>query len=457
MKRVFLFLTIICVIAAATGCGSTETSGDSAVQTEEIDLPPEDTDFLAVANEITIAFQSLYRNYLQVEGEELLFKIDKDYSSAVYFDDQPGYGYLPLINDEIRCCEDLKKILMEYCTDEFATVLLEAVHYRDFEGRLYKPFEDGRVDIGRAQFGCYIDQCTLDGNKMTVGFIEIGAENENFDIDTERYCRMSMHDRPFEMDLLWKNGKWFISDLSNSDPSIKGRPCSICLADTIAFSYREDITKSMHEAQAEMSPDTRTEETDLPPEDTDCLAVADECALAFQSLFLKYLQYEESELSIKFNDDPSSWIAEPVFYRPVIDDQIKCRDDLKNILTEYCTDNFAQELLDNAHYRDYDNAFYKGECELAPAAKYQFGCYINDCIIDGNKMTVDLINIGSENKNFDIDLEHYVRMMMYDQPFEMTLVWESGKWLISDISDGYEDKIGYSYRSDITKSMHETN
>lgn len=247
MKRFFLFLIIVFVITAAIGCGSAETSGGSAVQTEEIDLPPEDTDCLAVANEITIAFQSLYRSYLQVEGEELLFKIDKDYSSAVYFDDQPGYGYLPLINDEIRCCEDLKEILMEYCTDEFATVLLEAVHYRDFEGRLYKPAEDGRVDIGRAQFGCYINECTLDSNKMTVEFIEIGSENENFDIDTERYNRMSTHDQTFEMTLVWENGKWFISGLSSSDPSIKGRPDPLGWADTIAFSYRPDITKSMHE------------------------------------------------------------------------------------------------------------------------------------------------------------------------------------------------------------------
>lgn len=126
MKKISFIFAVLLTLTAA-GCKNTKTQlSDYSISeevitetqdeiyltadigTEESDLPPEDTDCLAVANEITIDFQSLYRNYLQVEGEELLFKIDKDYSSAVYFDDQPGYGYLPLINDEIRCCEDLK-------------------------------------------------------------------------------------------------------------------------------------------------------------------------------------------------------------------------------------------------------------------------------------------------------------------------------------------------------------
>ena len=156
-------------------------------------------------------------------------------------------AYVPVIDDEIRCCDDLKRILTEYCTYEFAEELLEDANYRDCDGRLCLPLEDGRIDIGMEQFGCYINECTLDGNKMTVGFINIGAENDNFDIDLERYCRMSTHDQTFEMTLVWKNGKWFISDLSSSDPSIKGRPCPLCWADSIAFSYRPDITKSMHE------------------------------------------------------------------------------------------------------------------------------------------------------------------------------------------------------------------
>ncbi|MDE7195033.1 MAG: hypothetical protein K2O14_13855 [Oscillospiraceae bacterium] len=450
-KRILYLSAAFFLLALAAGCGNTETrsaadlqSGmtyDTDAHTEEVDLPPKDTDCLAVANEITIAFQSLYRNYLQNEPGELAFTISRD--SSLMLQDN-GMGFMPVVDDEIKCRDDLKNVLTEYCTDEFAERLLDEAVYRDFDGKLFKAWETGLSDPGRAQFGCYIEDCVLDENILTVHFISIGAENENFDIDTEVYCRNPINDEPFDIMLVWENGRWFISD-------INGLTDESC----IAFSYREDITKSMHEAKAETSPDPRTEEIDLPPEDTDCLAVADECALAFQSLFLKYLQYEESELSIKFHDDPSSWITDPIFYRPVINDQIKCCDDLKSIMMEYCTDNFAQELLDNAHYRDYDNAFYKGECELAPAAKYQFGCYINDCVLDGNKMTVDLINIGSENKNFDIDLEYYVRMMMYDQPFEMTLIWESGKWLISDISDGYEDKIGYSYRPEITKSMHE--
>lgn len=350
---------------------------------------------------------------------------------------------------------------MEYCADEFAAVLLEAVHYRDFEGRLYKPAEDGRVDIGRAQFGCYINECTLDGNKMAVGFIEIGAENDNFDIDLERYCRMSTHDQTFEMTLVWKNGKWFISDLSSSDPSIKGRPCPLCWADSIAFSYREDITKAQH---GEISPtiDSQTDNTEFPPRDTDCLAVANEITIAFQTLYRNYLQVEESELSFKidrnstdvyFDDRPG------LGYIPVIDGEIRCCDDLKRILTEYCTDEFAVELLKEANYRDFEGRLYRPrEDGRVGIGKAQFGCYIDESTRNHKEMTVSFISIGAENENFDIDLERYSRMTTYDQPFEMTLVWKNGKWLISGLSSlGWADTIAFSYREDITKSMHEAN
>lgn len=217
-------------------------------------------------------------------------------------------------------------------------------------------------------------------------------------------------------------------------------------------------TQNMQDSSDIMSSGADAQTEALPPEETDCLTAANECALAFQSLFLKYLQYEENELSIKVEMDYALLINEKgASFFPVVDDEIKCYDDLKKFFMEYCTDEFAQELLDKAVYRDFDGKLYKADNGLAPAARYQYGCYINNCVLDGNQIIVDVINIGADNENFDIDLEYYCRMMEHDQQFNMTLIWENEHWLISDISNGYEDKIGYSYRKDITRSMHETN
>ncbi len=272
MKRFILFSAFF-LLLTSTGCGAatqsidiptreppdysvsadiTEKAQDGSspitdAQTEEVDLPPEGIDCFAVAEEYISDFQKLYRNYLQSNESELSFKIDADPSLRLFSDDKPWKAYVPVIDNEIKSYDDLKNLLAEHCTDEFAQELLGETDFRDFEGRLYRALENGRVDVGRSQFGCYIDNCSIDGNKMTVGFIKIGAENDNFDIDLERYCRMSTHDQPFEMTLVWKNGKWSVSGLGSSDPSVKGCPDPLGWADTIAFSYRPEITESMHE------------------------------------------------------------------------------------------------------------------------------------------------------------------------------------------------------------------
>lgn len=93
-------------------------------------------------------------------------------------------------------------------------------------------------------------------------------------------------------------------------------------------------TDAAAETQSETNPndDAQTENICLPPAETDCLAVADKYAQAFQSLFLKYLQFETEELSVKVNKDPSDRITDIFFYYPVVDDEVKCYSDLKNIL-----------------------------------------------------------------------------------------------------------------------------
>ncbi len=187
---------------------------------------------------------------------------------------------------------------------------------------------------------------------------------------------------------------------------------------------------------------------DILTDSEECIAMADEYAKAFQSLFLKYLQYETDELSIKLNKEPSACITDIFFYYPVVDGKIKCRDDLKSILIEYCTDAFSEKLLNGAYYRDFGNVLYKADSELGTAVKSSYGCYISSCLQEENKITVDFIHIGLENEYFDIDNEIYDRGPAHDTHFNMTLIRENEKWLISDCND-CEDIIGYTYRSDI--------
>lgn len=196
--------------------------------------------------------------------------------------------------------------------------------------------------------------------------------------------------------------------------------------------------------------DTQTAE--LPPADTDRISVADEYAQAFQSLFLNYLQSEEQKLSVKVDINRSNGVTDLLTFYPVIDDNIKCYNDLKSIFTEYCTDEYAEGLLNDALYRDFDGMLYKAESELAPMVT--FGCYISGCVLDGNIMTVEFTEIGADNELFDYDKEVYNRSPSHDIHFNMTLVWENEKWLISGC-DTYEAVIGYAYRPDITESMRQ--
>lgn len=124
--------------------------------------------------------------------------------------------------------------------------------------------------------------------------------------------------------------------------SIETQPSEVLPQVSSDYFVSAEITGKAR-GETSQATDTRTEDVDLPPEEIDCLSVANECALAFQSLFLKYLQYEENELSIKVEMDYALLINEKGdSFFPVVDDEIKCYDDLKKFFMEYCTDEFAQ-------------------------------------------------------------------------------------------------------------------
>lgn len=70
-KRILYLSAALFLLALAAGCGNTETriaadlqSGmtyDTDAHTEEVNLPPAETDCLAVANEITLIFKRFIR------------------------------------------------------------------------------------------------------------------------------------------------------------------------------------------------------------------------------------------------------------------------------------------------------------------------------------------------------------------------------------------------------------
>lgn len=189
-----------------------------------------------------------------------------------------------------------------------------------------------------------------------------------------------------------------------------------------------------------------------PPADTDCYAVADEAALEFQSLFLNYLQYDVTRRSILWDKgyekgiDQNGW-----FFLPVVDDEIKCCNDIKEIFLEYCTEEYTDYLLEKyGIYKDFDGKLYCAETGLCPPVGY-YACYIDECRLEGNEIIADFIVLGSENE-FSLN-EVETTDDFYKIDFTMTLIWQNGKWLISDFYDADYDyhgdgsEIGYYYVS----------
>lgn len=215
--------------------------------------------------------------------------------------------------------------------------------------------------------------------------------------------------------------------------------------------------------------DIQTEEIFLPTDDIDLLAVSDEYLSAYSSLYHKYLQSDYNKFSIYIDFDRSKYVEMkpyPVeapnylgFFYPVIDDNIKCYDDLKKIFTEYCTDEYADHLLGHGFYgvyKDYEGKLYWYDTDQGSATP--IGCYIDKCTVDKNKMYVDIIEIGADNKIFTKGLsdeeiaEKYPFSLAHDTQFQATMVWNGEKWLIEDCGD--EITLGMCYSSEITMSQN---
>ncbi len=436
MIKKHLSLFLILILLTLTGCGNngenpsdlsdtanqsisetvsdtkiTENTRTAEINTEATEPTSEERSLFSQADECARDFQKLFLNYLQNDPDKLCLTLEK--APSAY-----SSSYYSVVDDEIKGLKDIKGILREYCTEELSEKLLKDALYLEDEKGLYKGTREGG-SLAEQTYGCYISDCFLKEDKMLVEFTEIGTDNEDFEIDREKYRQTPERDRRFIMTLVRDNGKWLISD------------CGV-YKEIIGYAYRSDIAMSSAEGAQ-------------PPAATDPFAAADKSVQNFKSLFLKYLQYETDELYLKIDSDPSAVISDTFLYRPVADEKIKCREDLKKILREQCTDEFTERLLNDAFYRDFEGRLYKADRELSPTAKFSYGCYINDCILKGNKILAELTEIGADNKDFDFDRETYNMCPAQDTHFYIMLVWEKDEWLISDCY-GYEGTVGYGYR-----------
>lgn len=237
------------------------------------------------------------------------------------------------------------------------------------------------------------------------------------------------------------------------------------------------ITENVDSTNAETTyietTDNQTEKIFLPPDDIDLLAAADENLKAFHSLYLNYLQPGNNKLAFHVNKDPRSpdcmlLSVDPtdeemdfeMFFFPVNHKQIKCYDDLKSLFTEYCTAEFTDKQLKHAYYRDYEGRLYWADNEKGSATP--IGCYIDKFTVDKNKMYVDIIEIGADNKLFTKDLsdeeiaEKYPFSVAHDTQFQVTMVWNGEKWLIEGCGE-WENTLGMGYSSEITMSQNGVN
>ena len=423
-------------------------STESEAKTSEIveSINPET---LAVADKCALRLQSLYNEYCWKDFDDPLIKVEVD-PLAVVLEDSVR---LNVTDEKIKSVDDIKKIVIQYCTDEFADKLIKSFCYGEEDGRLYVMYSDKDYPrhVSNNYIDTYIKDCKTNDNKMTITFTAVHDPfNDRFKYDNT----VVKTDLDFTMELVNEGDNWLISDLSE-----------IWYYVYIGDFYKVDKDKDKEENI------TETEEiiTEYPPDDIDLIEVADEYAQTFQNLFLDYLQYNSDYLAIRVTDKyKNEHIPEYVIYRgrpffPVEDDYIKCYDDLKRIFTEYCTDEFADELLRDVEYYDIKGKLYRSENEKGNIFAGTVGNYISDCKIEKNKMIVDIIDVGAENEElFPQRLTEEEMALQYpgahthDEHFTMTLKWKDGKWLIEDISP-WHDQIGYCYRHELTMSQNGRN
>lgn len=446
MKKILCAVLSIAMFMSVTSCNlenqpaadSTQAAKSDVMNSEIVESNDEEA--LAVADKCALQLQSLYNEYCWKDFDDPLMKVEID-PLAVVLEDSVR---LNVTDEKIKSVDDIKKIVMQYCTDEFADKLIKSFCYGEEDGKLYVMYSDKDYPrhVSQNYVDTYIKDCKADDNKITVTFTAVHDPfNDRFKNDDT----VVKTDLDFTMELVNEGGNWLISDLS----------------EIWYYVYIGDFYKVDKDKEENV---TQTEEiiTEYPPDDIDCIAVADEYAQTFHELFLDYLQIQSENLAIKVDDDDYS---KSVMYRggpffPVVDDNIRCYDDLKKIFTEYCTDKYADKILKEANYYDIKGKLYRYGYEWGDMTAAEFGNYIESCKIEKNKMIVDIISIGADNKEFfpqGLTEEEIIKQCeaipSHDEHYTMTLKWKDGKWLIDSI-DPKKESLGYCYRHDLTMSQN---
>ncbi|MCM1298975.1 MAG: IseA DL-endopeptidase inhibitor family protein [Firmicutes bacterium] len=432
MKKMLSSLATLLMLAAVSGCnGQGDNPSDTATAfngissntddlTEETSSAADESEF-ETADKCVLGIKSLFNDYRWKSFDDTAIKIKISELGT----DINGETYLSVTDGKIKTCGDIKEKFTEYCTEEFADRLIADVFcYEEADGGLYYRYYNQSNTATDNYCDTYIESCQALGDNMKISLTAAKDPDYNYN---------EIADHNFTMELAKENGKWLVSDISPIDGIYY-----------IGYLYKtEEI-----EAPAE------TEETisEFPPEDVDCIKTADEYARALQKLYMKYLQNDEKELAFKLDDDP----AKGVFFRgftayPIIGGEIKTYDDFKSLFTEWCTDEFAEELLKKSLYGNVEGKLYKSHAETPNIGTIYSVGYINDCQIDKNKMYVQFTAVGTDNELFDpADVSD--RSPAEDECFTMELVWKNGEWLIADCTNS--DVLAFTYSSELTMSMN---
>jgi hypothetical protein len=206
----------------------------------------------------------------------------------------------------------------------------------------------------------------------------------------------------------------------------------------LGCSSEKNNTQSMPDS--EISTSITSGKSDV--NDGEVFELGNEAAKHLQDLYLDYLQYGYSKLSISIDlhdiitnraVDENGYIIFEFYNRVTSDTSL---DELVDSFNEFCTSEFSNRLLtDTTHsYSNFNGELYVLWKDGAVSGFLE--SRIDSYIIDGNTITFYFVS------ETDGDL---IGKSMPDGIFTMTLIEQNNNWLISDCSN--VNMLGYYYRN----------
>lgn len=190
--------------------------------------------------------------------------------------------------------------------------------------------------------------------------------------------------------------------------------------------------KSNKSSVLDSEPDASITNEKIHSNDEDMIALGNQLAKQLQMLYLDYLQYGYSKLSVSIDlhdiitiktvDENGYAIYK--FYNKVTSET--SYDELYDKFNDYCTSDYSEELLNNTthSYMDCDGQLYVSWKDGVVSGFLE--SKIDSYIIDGDIITFYFVS--------EID-GNYIGKSQLDGKFSLTLMKQNNKWLISDCSD----------------------